>query len=244
MRSRLLALLICLALAGLTLPGVAAASDLSRYNAAVEAAYGHYRSAVFYLHNGNPAVADLELQDAVDAWRSGVLPFLTSPPDAYADDGEFDDALQEVAVRLQKAEALAANAEIEPAAEQLQPIRPRLAALRKRNGQRVFADCVEDANAAMDRLWEFRDARLDFGDRDQMNALRYAVSVTHFLYKRCQDEAPAETAKAPEFQRIVGGAVASLATLPEAIDQADAQRVVNLLRELRSYDRLFWLTFG
>lgn len=239
MTSRMLALLLCL-----LLPLPAAASDLSRYNAAVERAYGHYRSAAFYLHNGNPAVANLELQDGLEIWREQVLPFRTSPPDAYADDRAFGEVLEEVAARLQKAEALSADGEVEPAAAQLRPIGPQLGELRARNGQRVFADCVADANAAMDELWAFRDARLDFEERTQVNALRYAASVTHFLYRRCQEEAPDPMASTPEFRRIVGGAVASLESLPEAIDEADAQRVVNLLRELRSFDRLFWLTFG
>lgn len=231
-------LLLCLALPA------AAESDLARYRAAVEAAYGHYRGALFYLHTGNPAVANLELQDAVESWRDGVMPFAESPPDAYADDAAFGAVLGEVAGRLEKAEALSAAGEAEPAEAELAPIRPRLAELRARNGQRVFSDCVDDANAAMDRLWEFRHAELDFQDRAQINALRYEAAVTHFLYARCQEQAPPALREAPEFQRIVGGAVASLATIPEAVDEANAERVVNLLRELRSFDRLFWLTFG
>ncbi len=221
-----------------------AASDLARFNAAVAESYAPYRSALFYLRTGNPAVANLEIQEALERWRATVLPFGAAPPDAYADDPAFDAVLEEVAVHLQKAEALSASGAVEPAGRELEPVRERLGALRARNGQRVFSDCVDDANAAMDRLWEFRDATLDFADRAQVNALRHAASITLFLYRRCREQAPDALAGEAEFGRIVGGAIASLETLPEAIDEADAERVVNLLRELRSFDRLFWLNFG
>lgn len=221
------------------------ASNLSSFNAAVAAAYDHYRAAAFYLRTGNPAVAGFELAEAAQRWSDAVMPFAKTPPDAFADDPAFAADLADIMARLGKADALlASGGDAESAADMLDPIRDRLAELRRRNGVIVFSDHVDAANAAMDRLWVYRHEPPDWADPAARAALTGATAVTIHLYDRLRELAPPETAENAEFQRIMKGALASLAGLWEQIQLADEERVISYLRELRSFDRILWLQFG
>ena len=232
------------ALVLLLLAPAAGASELSRFNAAVAEAYAHYRTAVFYLHTGNPAVAEFELQQAVALWDEGVVPFRDAAPDAFADDAAWADTLDAVGARLLQARSLAQSNDAQAAEGELLPIRDALAGLRARSGIRVFSDCIDEANAAMDALWAFRHAPPDFADADAVNALRAQTAVTAYLYERCRAEAPPAIAEAPEFRRIMEGTLTSLSRLWPAIDAGDAEVVISILREIRSFDRMLWLQFG
>lgn len=240
----LLRCLVCLCLAVLVLGASAQAGELARFNAAVAEAYAHYRGAVFYLRTGNPAVANIELQQAAELWKAGVLPFRAAPPDAFAEDPAWPALLDEVAARLDKAAAATGAGEVEVANEALAPIRPSLAGLRARNQVRVFSDCIDEANAAMDALWAFRSKPPDFGKPDEVNNLRARTAVTAYLYRRCAETAPAAVAEAPEFKRIMGGTLESLDRMWAVIDAEDEEAVISILRELRSFDRMLWLQFG
>lgn len=220
------------------------ASELSRFNAAVNEAYTHTRGALFYLHTGNPAVAEFELEAAIESWQTKVMSFRDAPPDAYADDGIWDATLDDIARRLEQARGMAQAGDTERAEALLQPVRPALAALRARNSQRSFSDCIDEANAAMDELWVYRNEPPDFADGAAVNDLKAKTAVTAYLYRRCQAEAPPEIAEAPEFLRIMGGTIASLDRLWPAIDAGNAEVVISILREVRSFDRMLWLQFG
>ena len=122
----------------------------------------------------------------------------------------------------------------------LAPIRSALAALRARNQVRVFSDCIDEANAAMDALWVFRKSPPAFDKPEQVNDLRAKTAVAAYLYRRCVERAPATIAEAPEFKRIMGGTLESLGRMWAAIDAADEERVISILREIRSFDRMVW----
>jgi len=47
-----------------------------------------------------------------------------------------------------------------------------------------------------------------------------------------------------EFVRLFDGAESSVASLMPALDARDSQAVVNVLRELRSFDRILFFRFG
>ena len=233
---------VCLVMLALSAP--AGAGELARFNAAVATAYTHYRGAVFYLRTGNPAVANIELQQAAALWRSDVLPFRDSPPDAFADDAAWPGILNDIGARLEMAKAATLQDLTDQASEALAPIRGTLAALRARNQVRVFSDDVDEANAAMDALWVFRESPPDFGKPDQVNDLRAKTAVTAYLYRRCADRAPADIAETPEFKRITGGTLESLGRMWAVIDAGDGEAVISILREVRSFDRMLWLQFG
>jgi hypothetical protein len=220
------------------------ASALSRYNEAVARAYDHYRSGLFYVQTGNPAVAGFEIAKAVAVWKEAVIPFAAAPPDAFSDDEAFGRDLQDIFRRLHEADALLAAGDGDGAEAQLTPVRTLLADLRHRNGVIVFSDRVDAANAAMDRLWVYRHAPPDWSDDGAVSALLADAAVTLYHYRRLESDAPAALAANPEFQRIVTGAVASLEALWVEILAGNEEMVISYLRELRSFDRILWLQFG
>jgi len=222
----------------------AGASELARFNAAVAEAFTHYRGALFYLRTENPAVAEFELQDAVALWSEKVMPFRDAAPDAFADDPDWAATLDQVSEGLSQGHELARESDIAAAEAALQPLQAAMADLRARNGVRVFSDCIDEANAAMDALWAYRHDPPDFADSAQVNDLRAKTAVTAYLYARCHKTAPPEISAAEEFQRIMEGSLLSLSRMWPAIDAGNSEAVINILRELRSFDRMLWLQFG
>lgn len=222
----------------------AGASELSRFNAAVAEAFTHYRGALFYLRTENPAVAEFELQDAVALWSKKVMPFRDAAPDAFTDDPDWAVTLDQVSEGLRQGQDLARQSEIAAAITALQPLQAAMADLRARNGVRVFSDCIDEANAAMEALWVYRHDPPDFADSAEVNDLRAKTAVTAYLYARCQQTAPPEIVEAVEFQRIMEGSLLSLDRMWPAIDAGNSEAVINILRELRSFDRMLWLQFG
>ncbi|MEZ5935314.1 MAG: hypothetical protein R3F54_25985 [Alphaproteobacteria bacterium] len=226
------------------LPTVLSAGELGDFHRQVADAYAPYRSAMFYLRTGNPGVASLELGAAAKQWQAVAERFGDQTPDAFSEDPAFADSLTAISKAFEDGAAALQKEDAEAATEALEPIRSELAALRRRNGLRTFSDCIDDMNAAMDRLWVLRDAPPDFDDPAAVNQAKRAAAVTLFLYQRCHDQASDQQKAEEEFQRLFDGSLASLPLVFEALDQKNEGLLVNLLRELRSFDRMIWLQFG
>lgn len=237
---RLLApLAVCL---GLSLP--AAASELSDFNAAVDAAMDHQRAALFYLRTGNPLVAEIELEGAGERWSEVMGRWGAQGPAAFSDVADWAGEMAAVEAALAGAAAAAAEGEAEAAAAALEPIGVRLSDLRQAAGVLVFADRVAEANRAMDALWVYRRQEIDWANAEQVNDLRAKTAVTAYLYRRLKQTAAPALAADPEFARMVEGTLDGLGLMWGAIDRRDAGTVVNILREIRSFDDLLWLRFG
>jgi len=230
---RLVSAVLCL-LAALAPCPAAADEATDAFHAAVAGAYRQYREAIHYHETGNSELAELALDQFLAEWKSLAARYADKPPPAYAKDADFAETLTAIegkatsAVGSAPAEALLA----------LKPIRDDLAALRKRSGQRVFSDCVDAMNAAMDRLWAYRRKP---PDAKQLPAFQAATRATAGRYRECLEQAPAALRDSAEFRRMMEGALASFARLEAA---SDAELIVSLLRELRSFDKLIWLRFG
>ena len=56
--------------------------------------------------------------------------------------------------------------------------------------------------------------------------------------------APASVRLNPEFRRLIDGALASLAHVPDAVAAGDGDLLHRLLIELQSFDRLLSFRFG
>src|SRR5690349_8504571 len=224
-----------LGLAALLAAAPAAADKATdAFHAAVADAYRQYREAMHYHETGNAELGDMALEQFVADWKALTARYAGRPPPAYAKDAAFAETL--AAIEAKAASALgSAPAE---ALLALKPIRSELAALRKRNGQRVFSDCIDVMNAAMDRLWEYRQKP---PDANQLSAFQAATRDTAARYRECREEAPPALRESVEFSRMMDGALASFARLEAA---TDAELIVSLLRELRSFDKLIWLRFG
>ena len=224
--------------------GAVQASDLSRFHDALAQAYAPYRSAVFYLRTGNAMVAGFELEQMRERWSALEARYAAAPPDAYADETDFAATLAAIGHSADTAAEAAAAGDAEAAAAALEPVRGTLAAMRRRAGVRVFSDCVDEVNAAMDALYHYRRTPLDFTDRAQVDDVKARTAVLEYAVQRCDGEAPPEVREDGEFRRLVDGMLAGRETMFRALDREDATAVVNLIRELRSFDRILFLRFG
>jgi len=239
---RIVSVVLCL-WAAFAVPAARADAATDAFHAAVADAYRHYREAVHYLENDNPELAALALEEFHTVWDGVIRKYADSPPPAYTRDPSFKATL--AAIRAAAADAAKPGAERRPqeTARVLAPIVTLLAEQRRRSSQRVYSDCIDPMNAAMNRLWAYRRAPPAPDNPESVAQYKAAVQETTRWYRQCRDEAPAEVRDTEEFRRLFDGALASLAKL-EAVDIAHTDALSSLLRELHSFDRLIWLRFG
>ena len=225
-----------LALAVLASP--AQADDLSDFNTAVEAAMIHHRVAIGYLRTGNTDLAVLELEGMREAWsRVAALP----RPAVYRANPRYTETILDVQVRVVGVFLVLDMGRLDVARASLDTIRHGLAALRRASRAEVLADCVLDANVAMDAL-SAHDTRHDAKpDWDSVAAGSESYQQT---LQRCDRMAPPGVRHHVEFRRLIDGARASLALMPKAIETRDADLLRRLLVELRSFDNLLAFRYG
>lgn len=233
--------------AGLLTAGVsgpAGANALYDFLADSAVAYGHYRTAVNYLRTGNTDLAALELEQASNKWDALNTRFAAKPPDAFADDPKWREALHEIGARLKGALGEIDEDRMDDAAKTLAPVRDMLGDLRRRNDIWIFSDRVNELSDAMDRLWRFRKAPPDFAVPKTLRELREGTAVLGYLLGRVRAEAPKEIAGMEDFTRMVDGALEGTDRMWRAIDTADTDLLINTLRELRAFENLLYLKFG
>jgi hypothetical protein len=238
-RLRLVATLICLAAAR-----PAAADALGEFNATVEEFSAHHRVALFYLRTGNIDLAVVEIERMREAWGAVVERFGARPPEAITDRALYTLTLTDVATRMIGVHMVLDMGRTDVAGEALADLRGVLARLRRASGITVLADCVLDANTAMDALFGLRNAALEtantgVGDDILAQAKRYGD-----MLERCETIAPAATRHDPEFRRLVEGARASLTRVADAVARRDQDLLGRLMDELRAFDRLLAFRFG
>ncbi len=242
MRMCLLPVVFALALVGAA--GLARASDLADFNEASAAAYEHYRAATSYLRTGNAALAAIELEAAQGKWQGVVTRFAESPPDAFAGDPSWATTLSGIGNRLEESLAAIDAGDLKAAGEILAPIRGELSGLRARNNVVVFSDRVDAVSTAMDRLWRFRHEPPDLDSAAALRELRSGTAVLEYLLRLCRETAPAELRGDPNFVRFLDSGTEAVERLWQAIETKDRELLINTLRELRSFERLFFLRFG
>lgn len=233
--ARLAALILFLA------AGPARADDLADFNAAVEAAAAHNRVAIGYLRTGNTDLAGLELDRLREAWaRVGER----KRPDVFKDTKTYVVAMTDIAMRLITADMMLNSGRPGPARDALIAVRDNLYKLRKSAGIVVLADCVRDANEAMDALMIYNDRTLDLAKPE--TATDVADKAKHYgeTLARCDSIADSKVRQEGEFRRLIDGAKASLALIPKAIETRDAGLLHRVLIELRSFDNLLAFRFG
>jgi len=237
---RMVSALLCLWAA----PAAPAAADeaTDAFHAAVAGAYRHYREALHYHETGNADLAELALDQFVAEWKALAARYADKAPPAYAKDAAFAEALAAIEGKATSAVA-AAPAE---ALHALRPIRGDLAALRKRSGQRIFSDCVDEMGQAMDKLYVYFQRRtlLKLDQAASIAGFEATAADVHGHYRRCQGEAPAAYRETPEFRRFFEGVFERFGRLGALLRARDEQQIYNALGELRSFDKLIWLRFG
>ncbi len=239
-----LARIACLALALAAGAAAARAGDLADFNAAVEQAESHNRVAIGYLRTGNIDLASLELDRLREAWGALQQRFIGKRPDAFDGVARYGTLWTEVSARLVAADLMLKSGRPDAARQSLDAIRGDFHDLRKAAGIAVLADCVRDANAAMDALMVYNDRALDWTKSETRFGIANKASIYGYALDRCDGMAGDALRQAPEFRRLVDGAKAGLALIPKAIATRDSDLLHRVLIELRSFDNLLAFRFG
>jgi len=159
---RLLAAILGLVVA----TGSAGADELTDFHAAIEQAASHNRVAIAYLRTENVDLAAFELDGLRQAWSAFATRFGKSPPAGLRDNPLFATTLVDVPVRVVAASMMINMGRPDLARDSLLAIRDELSALRRTSHIEVLADCVLDANRAMDALIVYHDNPPDWAKPD------------------------------------------------------------------------------
>jgi hypothetical protein len=224
--------------------GSALAGSLADFNAAVEGAEAHNRVAIGYLRTGNIDLASVELDRLRAAWRKVSEQFAGKRPEAFDGNPQYGIAMTDIGMRLVTADMMLNSGRADAARTALLAIRDDLYGLRKSAGIEVLADCVRDANDAMDALMAYNNRALDWSEPATATGLAGKAAVYGHILGRCDAMAGDTVRKAPEFRRLVDGAKASLTLIPKAIAERDSGLLHRVLIELRSFDNLLAFRFG
>ncbi len=230
MRRRLISVATAVAL--LVATGPMLADDLAGFNAAIEDVASHSRAALGYLHNRNGDLAAVELERMRDAWGAFAERFGRDRPERFRANARYVTMLVDVPTRIVAAAIMINFGRPDVAAGSLHAIRQELSAVRRDSGVELLADCVLDANAAMESLLVYQVT--DFAQK----AAAYGAAVT-----RCDAMAPA-LSESREFRRLVDGVAAALAFVPKAIAARDDDLIRRVIIELQSFDNLLALRYG
>jgi hypothetical protein len=241
MRTRFQVSLACFAiLLSLAAQTPAAADKLGDFNAAVEKAAAHQRVAIGYLHTGNIDLAAVEIEHMRTAW--GAVTSLKRPAALNRDPQLYTTTMLDVSTRLVAAQIMVDSGRPDAARQSLEAVRAELHALRKANGIVVLADCIGDANAAMDRLMTFNDRALDWST--DAAAVSNGAAAYRTAIDQCDAMAAADIRASGEFRRLVDGARNSLSQVPKAVADRDTDLLHRLLIELRAFDNLLAFRYG
>ena len=217
---------------------------LSEFNNAVGKAYAHYRQATFYLGTRNAGIAALELTQMQILWRGITVRFAADPPEAFRNDSSWQETLVLIEEVIDHAIASATLGDVNGATAAIQPIRGILSQLRERNGVTVFSDCINEMNAAMDHLYYYRKNPPELADATVMGDFMKRLDDTSSVYARCYALAPVRLRSNEAFSRFMDSAGQAFRRIDDAILNNDQITLINILRELRSTDRMLFLQFG
>ena len=223
---------------------VARADDLTDFNAAVETASAHNRTAIGYLRTGNLDLALLEIDRLREAWGAFERRFAGKPPAAFDGNPLYATLWTGMNTRFVGIDLMITMGKPDAVRQSLEAIRGDLYDLRKAAGIVVLADCVRDANAGMDALMAYDDRALDFAKPQTRSDLAAKAQNYGATLARCDGIADDAVRQNPEFRRLIDGAKASLALIPQAIAARDGDLLHRVLIELRSFDNLLAFRFG
>jgi hypothetical protein len=213
------------------------------FTSAMEPIMANLRTATSYARTGNIALAQMETDEAVTAWKqirettaSGPLPPYT--PAALA---EF---LTKGSEQLTAATRALDGGDNAAAGRELHALRKSFHDLRRHSGLYDLGDCVFEIAPAMEGL---RVAATRFGDQPAAAHAEDTVAAASAFrdrLQRCNDWAGAEVIEKSEFRRLIDGAVASSAAIAHAAMAGDGTLVHRYLIELQSYAQLLDFRYG
>jgi len=210
----------------------------------VEQASAHNRVALGDLRTGNIDLASIELERLRAAWGKLSGRFAGKRPDAFDGNPLYVIVMTDIATRLVTADMMLNSGRPEAVRQSLDGIREDLYNLRKSAGIVVLADCVRDADAALDALMVYNDPKLDWSKPDTRFGIAGKASTYGYVLDRCDGMASEAVRKSPEFRRLIDGAKAGLALIPNAVATRDNDLLHRVLIELRSFENLLAFRFG
>jgi hypothetical protein len=201
---------------------------------------GNLRAAASYAHTGNIALAQMENEEAMAAWKkvqetAGVSPL---PGDALA---EF---LATGGSRLAATMQALDGGDNAAVRRELLALRQSFHELRRRSGFYDLGDCVFEIAPAMEKL---RVAAARFGAQPTLTHAEDTIATAGAFrdrLQRCNDWASAEVSAQGEFRRLIDGAIASSGEIAHAVMSGDAPLVHRYLIELQSYAQLLDFRYG
>jgi len=221
----------------------ARADDVSSFHAAVEEVASHNRAVISYLRTENVDLAVTEL-DRLRAAFGDLVARLRTPPEPLLGNPLYLETMVDGQMRIITASMMIDMGRLDLACESLQALRKALSDLRRAGKIEVLADCVLDANTAMEALTAFRDTAPDLAAPATAADLAAKAKAYADTLRRCETMAPPEVRDSAEFRRLFDGAQASLALVPKAVETRDPDLLYRVLIELISFDNLIAFRFG
>ncbi|WP_050630931.1 hypothetical protein [Bradyrhizobium viridifuturi] len=198
------------------------------------------RTAASYARTGNVALAQIEADEAMAAWKrvgpAGPLP-------AYAP-AEVLDFLSRGRERLTAVTHALDSGDTVGAGRELLALRHSFHEFRRRSGLYDLGDCVFEIAPAMEKL---RAAATRYGEHPAAaNAEDIVAAASAFRdrLQRCNEWASPEIAEKSEFRRLIDGAIASSGEIAHAAMAGDGPLVHRYVIELQSYAQLLDFRFG
>jgi hypothetical protein len=200
------------------------------------------RTAASYARTGNIALAQMETEEAVTAWKrlgtnASNLHSLHTPATSTEFLSRGGERLAAVAHALDSGDNVIAGRE-------LHLLRQSFHQLRRQSGLYDLGDCVFEIAPAMGEL---RIAATRFGEQPapaHAEDTVAAASVLRDRLQRCNDWARTDVAGRTEFRRLIDGAIASSSEIAHAAMAGDGPLVHRYLIELQSYAQLLDFRFG
>ncbi len=238
---RRFALLLLLTLAA----APAAADDLADFNRMVAETSAHQRDAMRLLVDGNGKAARPQIVALIDGWAAIAEHYGDSPPAPYAANAEYPRVVAEIRVLADEALAAGDTDELARARGSLWPIPSMLTYLRRGSGVRVFADCVNEVNARIERVAELSGPPdVDFADARDLALAIKALSVYRDALERCEQEARHTLGEDSAFGQMADRATAALDAADAAIAARDQAALKQAIEEIRVFDRELFYRYG
>jgi hypothetical protein len=232
-------LLIPLAFIGAMAPGSGMAGPLADAEAALRAAYGHYRVALFATNMGQPDKAKAELAAFQTAWTA-LQPDLAAAPQ-YEGDAALPGTFTRVGDLATAAAAAVTAGDMEKAHATLEGVREEIAGLHDRAGLVGISDRMNAYHAAMEAALALTPDQLA-----TPAGLEKAAEQAGLLAAFAQDIAahPAPEAGAAEYKPLADAFQASVKAYVDAVRVGDVAAVQRAIGGLKPAYSKFFVAFG
>lgn len=223
----------------------ATAGELSDFNALVAATSTHQRDAMRLLMDGDGKAARPQLAALIEGWATIAGRYGDSPPEPFAANAEYQRVVAEIRVLAEEALAAVDTDELARARGSLWPIPSMLTYLRRGSGVRVFADCINEVNARIERVAELSGPPdVDFTDPRGVALAVRALSVYRDALERCEQEARHALGDDSPFAETAARATAALDAADAAIIGRDQQALKEAIDQLLELDRELFYGYG